>query len=148
METLYIDLLKCHGIQAASHVIRFAEKLLLQIEDLEKKTVGRTISLYFKHTFNSVMRDSVVEPDNFMKSLRRVIRPIRDAMCITKNKFEGYFLNDSQTNSVPIQLLSFISVLVDGTNITNKGFSQAAQTCSQIIMYNFRKCPARKAETK
>ena len=148
LETLYIDLLKCHGIQAASHVTRFAEKLLLQIEDLEKKTVGRTTSLYFKHTFNSIMRDSVVEPDNFMKSLRSVIRPIRDAMCITKNKFEGYFLNDSQTNSVPIQLLSFISMLVDGTYITNKGFSQAALTCSQIIMYNFRKCPVRKAETK
>ena len=49
LETMYINLLKCHGIQAASHVTRFAEKLLLQIEDLEKKTVGRTISLYFKH---------------------------------------------------------------------------------------------------
>ena len=49
-------------------------------------------------------------------------------MSLTKNTFEGDFTNDAQIDNVPIQLLSFVSMLVDGINITNKGFSQAALT--------------------
>ena len=31
-------------------------------------------------------------------------------------------------------------MLIDGTNISNKGLSQASLTSSQIVVYNFRKC--------
>ena len=40
---------------------------------------------------------------------------------------------------VPIELLTLISVLIDGVDISNKTFSQSAVTCSQQIMYNFQK---------
>ena len=74
-----------------------------------------------------------------MRSIRHVVQPIRNAMILKKNSFQGNFTEDSQINPVPIHLLSLVSMLIDGTNVANKGFSQAALTASQIIMYNFRK---------
>ena len=140
LETMYIELLKCYNIQITSHVTRFADKLLTQMKHLEKRAIGRKVSLFFKDTFDSILFDRVVEPDNFMKSMRDIVQPIRNVMSLTKNTFNGEFTSDSQINSVPIQLLSLISMLIDGTNISNKGFSQASLTASQIVVYNFRKC--------
>ena len=60
-----------------------------------------------------------------------------------KSKFEGVFANDSQIKSIPIQLLTLISMLVDGTN----GFSEAALTSTQILKHDFRKCD-KAAESK
>ena len=137
---MYIELLRCHNIQITSHVTRFADKLLTQMEHLEKRAIGRKVSLFFKDTVDSILFDRVVEPDNFMKSMRDIVQPIRNAVSFTKNTFNGEFTSDSQMNSVPIQLLSLTSMLIDGTNISNKGFSQASVTASQIVVYNFRKC--------
>ena len=67
---MYIELLKCHTIQITSHVTRFADKLLTQMEHLEKRAIGRKVSLFFKDTFDSILFDRVVEPENFMKSMR------------------------------------------------------------------------------
>ena len=99
-------LLKCHNIQITNHVTRFADKLLTQMEHLE--------NLSFKDTFDLILFDRVVEPDNFMKSMRDIVQPIRHVMSLTKNAFDGEFTSDSQINSVPIQLLSLISMLIDG----------------------------------
>ena len=74
-----------------------------------------------------------------MKSMRDIVQPIRNVMSLTKTTFNGEFTSDSQI-SVPIQLLSLISMVIDGTNISYKGFSQASLTASQIVVYNFRKC--------
>ena len=98
------------------------------------------MSLFFKDTFDSILFDRVVEPDNFMKSMRDIVQAIRNVTSLTQNTFNVEFTGDSQMNSLPIQLLSLISMLIDGTNISNKGFSQASLTTSQIVVYYFRKC--------
>ena len=41
LETMYIELLELHNIQLTSHVTRFADKLVLEIEHLEKD--GRSV---------------------------------------------------------------------------------------------------------
>ena len=139
LEAMYIELLKCHNIQVVSHITRFTDKLVAQIEYLEKRTIGRKVSLYFKAAFDTVLLDKAIEPDIFMRSIRHVVQPIRNAMSLTENSFQGTFAEDSQIDSVPIQLLTLVSMLIDGTNFANKGFSQPALSASQIIMYNFRK---------
>ena len=50
-------------------------------------------------------------------------------------------------NSVPIQLLTVISMLADDFGTHNKGFSQKSLTLSQLIQGNFKK-HAKKTETK
>ena len=56
-----------------------------------------------------------------------------------KNEFNGVFESDCQENSVPVQLLTTISMLIDNNDLTGQRFSQGALTCAQIIMYNFKK---------
>ena len=84
-----------------------------------------------------LLKHHVEVPDDFTRSIRDVVVPIRNSMKIVKNKFDGSFKNECQKDSVPIELLVLISMLVDGVGIENQGFSQEALTISQLVMYNF-----------
>ena len=56
----------------------------------------------------------------------------------SENKLVGSFNKDSQADSVPIALMTLMSMLVDGTTTENNVLSQGALTSAQV-MYNFRK---------
>ena len=56
---------------------------------------------------------------------------------MVKNKFDGEFHNERQKNSVPIELLVLISMLIGSVSIDNKGFSQEVLSVSQLIVYHF-----------
>ena len=58
-------------------------------------------------------------------------------MMDVNNKFDGTFSTHCQEESVPMQLISLVSMLIDGSGIS-KDVSQHALTCAQLIMYNFR----------
>ena len=74
-----------------------------------------------------------------MQSLNETVVPIRKAMSEVNNDITDLKINkDAQIGSVPIQLLTLISLLIDGIEMSNQGFSKASFTASQIIMYNFR----------
>ena len=45
---------------------------------------------------------------------------------------------DPQQSSVPMEILSLVSTIIDGVNVENEVFSQPALTISQLIHYNFR----------
>ena len=47
-------------------------------------------------------------------------------------------MDNCQASSVPLELQSLISGLVDGVNIDNEIYSQSALTSAQEIMHNFR----------
>ena len=104
--------------------------------------------VYFKDAISSILLDTCNEPDIFMRKLRDIVEPIRDAIGKHENTFEGEFNIESQINSVPMILLNLVSMLVHGANIENKGFSQGALTAAQIIIYNFRKNAKKHDEPK
>ena len=54
------------------------------------------------------------------------------------NTFNTHLGESSQISSMPIILLTLISVFIDGVDVS-KTFSLPAVTCSQPIMYNFQK---------
>ena len=137
LEEIYISLLKCHNIDSTSHVTRFSDSLLQAIPDLKKSTVSNKLTVCFKGTINMLLKHHVKVPDDFTRSIRDVVVPIRNSMKIVKNKFDGSFKNECQKDSVPIELLVLISMLVDGVGIENQGFSQETLTISQLVMYNF-----------
>ena len=130
-------MLKCHNIDSTSHVTRFSDSLLQAIPDLKKSTVSNKLTVCFKGTINMLLEHHVEVPDDFTRSIRDVVVPIRNSMKIVKNKFDGSFKNECQKDSVPIELLVLISMLVDGVGIENQGFSQETLTISQLVMYNF-----------
>ena len=68
-----------------------------------------------------------------------VVSPIRDEMPKLRNTFNIHFGDNSQISSVPVELLTLASALIDGVDISNKTFWQTAVTCCQQIMYNFQK---------
>ena len=44
-----------------------------------------------------------------------------------------------QVNSMPIYLLTLVSILIDGLGVSNRQFSQPALTMAQLIQTNFHK---------
>ena len=60
----------------------------------------------------------------FLKKLRDIVQPIRDKMSCHKNEFNAEFSPESHINSVPLILLTLTSMLINGTSVENKGFSQ------------------------
>ena len=78
------------------------------------------------------------QPDAFACAIKDIVNPIRNAMKDTHNKFDGTFQLGCQKDSVPIALLTLISMLIVGDGIEHQGVSQEALTISQLVTYNFR----------
>ena len=57
----------------------------------------------------------------------------------TSNNFDETFKNIDQINSIPIHLLTLVSMLTDGPRVSNRRFSQPALTIAQLIQTNFRR---------
>ena len=138
LEEMYMDLLRYHCVKYQSHVTRFAEILLEKNSELEKRNVGRKVVIYFKRTADVLFKEVISEPSSFLRSLRDVVIPLRNAMSAVENTFDGNFPQSCQRQAVPIELLTLISLIIDGLNIDNTQFSQASLTISQLILANFK----------
>ena len=142
LESIYADLLKEKSIEYTPHVTHFTSKLLSALPDLKKRLINNKVTLLMKEDIDANLQDDVSEPDFFIKLLNKVVRPIRKAMILQKNDFNGTFSANCHHNSVPKELLALITMLIDGTNINAK-ISQSSLSCAQTIMSNFipdRKC--------
>ena len=139
LEEQYISLLHDQGIKYTSHVTRFADKLVENIDGLIKDTTHEKIIVYLQQDVSKMIYDSRDSHNIFMRRLRDVATQIRNTMVIQKNKFVGSFKKDSQADSVPIELMTLMSMLVDGTTTENNVLSQGALTSAQVVLYNFRK---------
>ena len=134
-------LLKFHHVNVISHITRFADSLVEAIPGLHKRTVNNKVTVYFEGTIDMLLKDHfnvTSQPDAFARAIKDIVVPIRNSMKNTHNKFDGTFKAGCQKDSVPIELLTLISMLIDGAGIENEGFSQEALTISQLAMYNFR----------
>ena len=115
-------------------MFRFADKLISAVPESEQRNVKgkKKVTLFFSRDIDHNLKDDLQEPDFFIKSLRKVIIPIRKVMNDTNNSFSGSSSDDCQKNSIPVQLLSLVTMIID------KEISQHALTCAQLLMYNLR----------
>ena len=140
LEDKYIDLLERQGLKTySSHVTRFTERLLKNVDGLIKDTSKKTTIVYFQKNASSWTHRKCDEPNLLLSKMRDLVEPIRVALGNHKNNFNSRFSEDAQVNSVPMILMTFISMLIDGTDTDTDSFSQGALSSAQIIMYNFRK---------
>ena len=133
---LHEELLQKHDIAHPPQLTRFTEDIIRAIPQLEKR--GKTkqkVKLYFKTDVDNLVRE-VMSPSSFVEQLNNVVVPIRKKISEQKNRFTGTFSMDCQKASVPKELLSLISMLIDGTDHTSK-LSQASLTCAQLIVSNY-----------
>ena len=139
LEEQYMNLLTHQGIKYTSHVTRFADKLVDNVDGLIKDTTQKKIIVYLQKNVSSMMYHSCDSPNILMSKFRDVATQIRNTMSTHKNEFVGCFNKNSQADSIPMALITFVSMLVDGTTTENNVCSQGALTAAQVIMYNFRK---------
>ena len=59
-------------------------------------------------------------------------------MAYSGNKLNETFIENCQVTSVPIELLTLVSLLIDGSNIDISNFRQPFLTVSQLILTNFK----------
>ena len=83
------------------------------------------------------MIEHELSPDSFINSIMHVISPIRYEMGKVENCFDYSF--ESKSMSVPVELKILCSLLVDGCDPQEKGFSQAALTIADLILFSYRK---------
>ena len=135
---IYKMLLQEKGIVDYSpHITRFTNELLASAPDLEKRRApGQKVKLFFKKDVD-VLLDDLTDPNYFENQVNKFVSSIRKAMSKQNNEFTGQFLKGCQEKSVPKELLTLISMLVDGTNPNSK-LSQFSFTCAQLIMSNYK----------
>ena len=65
-----------------------------------------------------------------------VVQPIRKLKFEKVNTFTHSFSVNDQIETVLMPLVTLISMLIDGNNFEDEGFSQASLTCTQLILSN------------
>ena len=137
LEDIYLDHLSCYGIDIESHITRFGKELLERAPDYEiiKDKETRVFRKESVREHFSIFRQS---SQNWIESIRTVIRPIREDMFQRKNSFNGE-LNKTQDQSISPYLLALMSMLIDGVANVEGKCSQAVLTLSGLVTFNARK---------
>ena len=136
LESMYASSLENHGIPWTAHVSRFADLLLERIPGLLKGITSNKVSLFF----DSAIQHNTHNPRDFFHSLVKIVGPIRQAMQLKCQSKESNLKFDkaSQIQSVPIELLAIVNFILEGIDLTEKGFSKESLSIAQTMMFNFR----------
>ena len=121
------------GIAWSSHVSRFAELLLSRVPGLLKEFSGNKLNVLFDYAVQNNIQNS----QDFFESLVNIVGPVRQAMCLKCQSTDFMFDKASQITSVPIELLTLVNFILEGINLSEKGFSKESLALAQAMMFNF-----------
>ena len=111
-----------------------------KLPEIELQNVGKKLTLYFKSTADSLISGSVNDSNNFYQTLLETALPLKYMMGKASNNLDDDTTNNiEQVTSIPIHLLTLVSMLIDGPVASNRQFSQSALTVAQLIQTNFHK---------
>lgn len=114
-------------------------KILLNIPYLREYKDGRNVYLAYDETVSTMLKESNNFDNDFIV-LSKAATIIRNDMFKTKSKFTGTFEQDCQQKSTSKTLQSFISMVLDGSNIHNNIENiidkHNALTIAQLIFFN------------
>ena len=86
--------------------------------------VGKKLTLYFKSTADSLINESVNDSNDFYQTFVETALLLRQMMAKTsKNLDDDAMDNIEQVNSIPIDLLTLVSMLTDSPGVSNRQFS-------------------------
>lgn len=78
----------------------------------------------------------MIEPEDIVKLVDKVVKLIRKAMKNINDQFSGGLAQNWQQKSIPTEPITLVSMLIEGNNVNNYT-SQNILTCTQILVYNF-----------
>ena len=86
--------------------------------------VGKKLTLYFESTADSLINESVNDSNDFYQTFVETALLLRQMMAKTsKNLDDDAMDNIEQVNSIPIDLLTLVSMLTDSPGVSNRQFS-------------------------
>ena len=148
LETMYKDQLELDGIAYTCHVSTFTNRLLSAFPDAEKREgVSKKNVICFSGEVDEVLKKEVSN-QSMVKSLFKIVEPIRKEMANVQNSFDGSFPENCQEQSCPLLLQTLCSLLIKGVGPKSNGISQPALTVSQIIMHEYKKTRTSSEVTK
>ena len=95
-----------------------------KLPEIELQNVGKKLTLYFKSTADSLISGSVNDSNNFYQTLLETALPLKYMMAKASNNLDDDTTNNiEQVTSIPIHLLTLVSMLIDGPVASNRQFS-------------------------
>ncbi|KAK3758981.1 hypothetical protein RRG08_005607 [Elysia crispata] len=143
---LYYSRLVSLGVEEHVHTTRLRESLLAAIPDL--KEVRNERNNIVQPAFGCDISKALLQLSNHdcnheIVILSKASKTLRQHVFGIQNTFSGTFSEDSQQNSVPTMLLSFMQMVLDGRGITGSpspdkpvNKSSAALSISQLVVFN------------
>ena len=85
------------------------------------------------------VQDNTQNVQNFFYPLVNIVGPIRQAMCLKCQSTNSNFKFDkaSQYKSVSIELLTLVNFVLEGIDLSEKGFSKRSLALARAMMFNF-----------
>ena len=114
---------------------RFAELLLARVPGLPKGLSGNKLSVFF----DSAVQNNTQNAQDFFKSLVNIVGPVGQDMRLKCQSTDANFKFDksSQIVSVPIKHLTLVNFVLEGIDLSKKGFSNESRALAQAMMFNF-----------
>ena len=84
------------------------------------RNVGKKLTLYFKSTADALINESVNNSNDSYQTLLETALPLRQMAKTSSNLDDGTMNNIEQVNSIPIHLLTLVSMLIDGPRVSNR----------------------------
>ena len=111
-----------------------------KLPGVELQNIRKKLTLFFKSTADDLINDSISDSNDCYQTLLDTVLPLRQMMEKTSNNLDDNIItNIEQVNSIPIHLLTLVSMLIDGPGVSNHQFLQPSLTIAQLIQTNFRK---------
>ena len=135
LEAMYVEILDGHSIAWSTHVSRFPELLLSGVPELLKGFLGNKLNVFF----DSAVQNNIQNAQDFFESLVNIAAPVRQTMHLKCQSTDANFKFDktSQIESVPIQLLTLVNFILEGIDLSEKGFSKESLALVQAMLFNF-----------
>ena len=117
---MYVEMLDGHGIVRSTQVCQFAELLLARVPGLLKGLSGNKVSVFF----DFAVQNNTQYAQDFFKSLANIVKPVRQAMRLKYQSMNTSFKFDKARRivSVPIELLTLVNFILEGTDLSEKRF--------------------------
>ena len=111
-----------------------------KLPGVELQNIRKKLTLFFKSTADDLINDSISDSNDCYQTLLDTVLPLRQMMEKTSNYLDDNIItNIKQVNSIPIHLLTLVSMWIDGPGVSSHQFSQPSLTIAQLIQTNFRK---------
>ena len=143
LQKLYQARLAEYGIEKYIHSTRLKELILAEFDSAQAQSDGKHSVIAFTEGMKTLIKDAMKERDQSWRSkiLVQAAKIIRDeALHGDRQFFDGSFSEKCQESYIPPALKNFVSLLLNGTNISDKvEDTQSGLAISQFVLYNMRK---------